>query len=107
MVKNSINNIKPGVKCHEIDKIVRNFVDSTKYTNCFRHSTGHGIGLEIHEKPFLSKYSKETLEPGMVITIEPGIYIKGDFGIRIEDMILVTETGFENLTNATKDITTL
>ncbi len=105
--KLAINNIKPGVQCSRIDGIARSFIDSTKYKNMFLHSTGHGVGLEVHERPFIAKNSKDVLRPGMVLTVEPGIYIDGEFGVRIEDTVLVTETGCKNLTPISKDILVL
>ena len=100
----AISKIKPGTTCSEIDCMVRDFINTTKYVNCFLHATGHGVGLNIHEKPFISKNSKDTLEPGMVITIEPGVYVENEFGVRIEDMILITKDGCKNLTSTKKDI---
>ena len=76
----------------------------SKLDRYFTHSTGHGVGLEIHEPPRLGKGQSERLQPGMVITIEPGIYIPGKGGIRIEDMVLVTERGSEVLTSLTKEL---
>jgi Xaa-Pro aminopeptidase len=73
-----------------------------KLDKYFTHSTGHGVGIEIHESPRVAAEQKQVLEPGMVITIEPGIYIEGKFGIRIEDMVAVTPTGGKNLTPAPK-----
>lgn len=100
----AINAIKPGVACRDIDNIARNFIYENGYKNCFGHALGHGVGLEIHENPFLSANSEFILEPGMVITIEPGIYLKNEFGVRIEDMIVVTECGYENLTSTNKNL---
>lgn len=85
----AIKAIKPGVESCEIDKIARDVITEYGYGESFIHSTGHGVGLEIHERPSLSKNDKEILEKGMVVTVEPGIYIEGEFGVRIEDMILV------------------
>ena len=99
----AISSIKSGVKCADIDNIVRSFIDSTKYKGLFLHSTGHGVGLNIHEKPFISSKNDDVLEEGMVVTVEPGIYIQDKFGIRIEDMLLVTKYGCENLTHTPKD----
>ena len=87
--KKAIKTIKPGVKASYIDKVARNVIEDYGYGNNFIHSTGHGVGLEIHEKPSLSARSDEKLRKGMVVTVEPGIYIKGKFGVRIEDMILI------------------
>ncbi len=102
--KKAINAVKPGGACKELDDIARKFISESGYENCFGHVLGHGVGLEIHEKPFLSKRSEDILQPGMIITIEPGIYLENEFGVRIEDMLLVTDSGYENLTNVDKDL---
>ncbi len=102
--KMAINAVKPGVSCKDIDAIARNFIDESGYANCFGHALGHGVGLEIHEKPFLSKRSEDILQPGMIITIEPGIYLANAFGVRIEDMLLVTADGHENLNAIEKEL---
>jgi len=70
----------------------------------FTHSTGHGVGLEIHESPRIAAGQKDLLQPGMVITIEPGVYLRGKFGIRIEDTVVVTDSGCEILTPCPKDL---
>ncbi|MGL4183765.1 MAG: aminopeptidase P family protein [Metamycoplasmataceae bacterium] len=85
--------VRPGISTLEIDNICRQYIASKGYLNFFLHSTGHGLGIDVHELPNVSKASDVILEPGMVITVEPGIYIKGLGGARIEDDILVTETG--------------
>ncbi len=85
----AIKSIKPGVKSLEIDNIAREVITEYGYGDAFIHSTGHGVGLEIHEKPSLSKNDEGILEKDMVVTVEPGIYLEGEFGIRIEDMILI------------------
>jgi len=87
----AIDAVEPGKTCKEIDAICRNHLKKYGYT--LVHSTGHGIGLTIHEPPYISEKRDTVLEPGMVFTVEPGVYIKGKFGIRIEDDILVTKTG--------------
>lgn len=102
--KMAINAVKPGISCKDIDAIARNFIAESGYANCFGHALGHGVGLEIHEKPFLSKLSDDILQPGMIITIEPGIYLANAFGVRIEDMLLVTADGHENLTDIEKEL---
>jgi Xaa-Pro dipeptidase len=87
--KTAIKAIKPGIKSGEIDKAARDVITEYGYGDAFIHSTGHGVGLEIHEKPNLSKNDELKIERGMVITVEPGIYLEGEFGVRIEDMVLV------------------
>ena len=87
--KTAIKAIKPGVRSCDIDTAARDVITEYGYGDAFIHSTGHGVGLEIHEKPNLSKNDEAKLEKGMVITVEPGIYIEGEFGVRIEDMVLV------------------
>ncbi len=90
--------IRPGTKCSEVDKAVRKFYKENGLTEYWRHHTGHGIGLEYHEPPFLDIGYDRVLEPGMVITIEPGIYVKGVGGFRHSDTVVVTEDGYEVLT---------
>lgn len=87
--KKAIETIKPGVKASYIDKVARNVIEDYGYGDNFIHSTGHGVGLEIHEKPSLSSKSDEKLMKGMIVTVEPGIYLEGKFGVRIEDMVLI------------------
>lgn len=93
----AINNIRPGQKASFIDQQARNFLKSNKLDKFFVHALGHGIGLQIHEKPAISSKTKSILEEGMVFTIEPGVYFPGKFGIRKEDMVLVTADGCKRL----------
>ncbi|MDQ6599619.1 aminopeptidase P family protein [Bacillus salipaludis] len=96
--------IKPGMTGKEADALTRDYITEKGFGEYFGHSTGHGIGLEVHEGPALSFRSDLVLEPGMVVTCEPGIYIPGLGGVRIEDDTLVTKTGNEALTHSTKDL---
>ena len=91
--KEAIKVIKPGIKASYVDKVARNVIEESGYGENFIHSTGHGLGLEVHENPAISENSQFKLEKGMVITVEPGIYIKDKFGIRIEDDIQVKNRG--------------
>lgn len=93
----AIKSIKPGVKACEIDKIARDFITKAGFGDKFFHSTGHGVGLDIHELPLISKKDETILAPGMVFSIEPGIYLENEFGIRIEDVVVVNENGCEIL----------
>lgn len=103
----ALKKIKPGMTGKEADAISRDYIASKGYGEAFGHSLGHGIGLEVHEGPGLSSRSDVVLEPGMVITIEPGIYLPGIGGVRIEDDALVTETGVEKLTHTSKELVIL
>ena len=94
----SMDAVKPGVKSAQIDRIARDEIDRAGYGPRFIHSTGHGVGVEIHEAPGVGPSSTDVLEPGMIITVEPGIYLQGWGGVRIEDTLLVTPTGYEILT---------
>jgi Xaa-Pro aminopeptidase len=98
----AIQTVQPGVSLGEVDRAARNILQRRGLGRYFTHSTGHGVGLEIHEPPRVAAGQKEILVPGMVITIEPGAYIPGKWGVRIEDMVLVTERACEVLTPTTK-----
>lgn len=93
--------IKAGVRSKEVDKAARDIIADAGYGDYFGHSLGHGVGLAVHEAPRISTRSKDTLKSGMIVTVEPGIYIPGWGGIRLENMVLVTEEGCENLNSDT------
>lgn len=96
--------VEPGTTAGAVDEAGRSVLRRAKLDRYFTHSTGHGVGLEIHEPPRIGKAQAEELRPGMVITIEPGIYVPGQGGIRIEDMVLVTKRGCEVLTPMAKEL---
>jgi len=96
--RSAIQAVKPGVRTAQIDRIARDEIERAGYGRRFIHSTGHGVGIEIHEAPSVGPASQEVLEPGMIITVEPGIYLQGFGGVRIEGTLLVTRTGCEILT---------
>ncbi len=94
--------VASGVSCGAVDEATRSVLRRAGLAEAFTHSTGHGVGLEIHESPRIGAGQTAKLVPGMVVTIEPGIYLAGQFGIRIEDMVAVTRTGGQVLTPAPK-----
>jgi len=103
----AISAVRPGATARKVDNAARQELKRAKLDRFFTHSTGHGVGLEIHEQPRLGARSDAVLRPGMVITIEPGVYLPGQYGVRIEDMLLVTEKGYEVLTPVSKKLVEL
>ena len=99
--------MKAGVPCKDVDKAARDTIVNAGYGECFGHGLGHGVGVEIHELPSLNPSSGAILEVGNIVTNEPGIYLPGEFGVRIEDMALITEDGYENLTLSEKKLIVL
>ncbi len=103
----ALEKVKAGVKASDIDRTARTIIEDAGYGEYFRHSTGHGVGLDIHEEPFVSLRGETILSGGMVITVEPGIYLPGKFGVRIEDMVAVTHDGYENFATLPKELIVL
>jgi Xaa-Pro aminopeptidase len=102
--KKSLESLKAGVSCKAADAAARDIIENAGYGSFFGHGTGHGVGIEIHEQPRLSPKSDSILLAGDIVTVEPGIYLPGEFGVRIEDMAFITETGCENLTKSPKNL---
>lgn len=100
----ALSQIKPGVSCEYVDAAARDIIKAEGYGEYFGHSTGHGVGLDIHEQPAVTVNNKQILSAGMVITCEPGIYLPEKFGVRIEDMVMVTPNGCRNFTKAAKEL---
>lgn len=100
----ALKKVKAGVKASAVDKTARDIINAAGYKKNFGHSTGHGVGLDIHELPFVSPKSETVLSENMVITVEPGIYLENEFGVRIEDMVLVRENGCKNFATLSKEL---
>lgn len=100
----SLKAIKSGVICKDIDAIARNIIYSNGFEGCFGHGLGHSVGIEIHESPAFNTRDETQLQSGTVITVEPGIYLENEFGVRIEDMVYVCDNGCINLTNSKKEL---
>ena len=100
----ALKEIKAGKSARDIDKISRDIIESEGYGQYFGHGLGHSLGIEVHEAPSFSPLSKDYLEENMIMTVEPGIYIPGSCGLRIEDLVVVKKDGIENLTEMEKDL---
>lgn len=100
----SVDYCREGIRAFELDNIARNYIVKKGYGESFGHSLGHGVGIEIHEPPWINSKNDEILKEGMVLTIEPGIYIEGFGGVRIEDMVIVGKKGCKNLYSSTREI---
>ncbi|MBO8142563.1 MAG: aminopeptidase P family protein [Firmicutes bacterium] len=106
-VRAALAAIKPGVPCREVDRAARAVIEEAGYGPYFVHRTGHGLGLEAHEAPSVTSTNELVLEEGMVFTVEPGIYLPGKFGIRLEEVAVVTATGVRTLSGLSRDILTV
>lgn len=95
---------RPGASAHEVDDTVQKVLEGSAFAEYRRHKTGHGLGLEVHEDPYIMRGNQRVLEPGMVFTIEPGLYRLGEAGVRIEDDMLITESGAESLTSFPREL---
>ncbi|KAB3537372.1 aminopeptidase P family protein [Alkaliphilus pronyensis] len=100
----SLNAVKPGLTGKELDKVARDYITDKGYGEYFGHGLGHGVGLNVHELPHVNHIGDVPMEPGMVLTIEPGIYLPNYGGVRIEDLVVVTENGFRVLSKSTKEL---
>ncbi|HEY8528309.1 MAG TPA: M24 family metallopeptidase, partial [Paenibacillaceae bacterium] len=105
--RTALEGIRPGMTGREADALTRDVIKRYGYDEYFGHGTGHGLGMEIHEAPRLSRTDETVLVPGMTVTVEPGIYLPGFGGVRIEDVVVITETGIEILTRAPKELIVL
>ncbi|MBO5021761.1 MAG: aminopeptidase P family protein, partial [Clostridia bacterium] len=105
--KAALDAIKPEVPCSLIDKTARDIITAEGFGDCFGHGLGHSVGLEIHENPACNTRDTTLLKSGMIMTVEPGIYIPDKFGVRIEDMVLITDNGYKNFTKSPKELKVL
>ena len=100
----ALDKIAPGMVCKDVDNVARGFIADNGYADCFGHGLGHGFGLLIHEEPRFSPSCDDVLKPGICISVEPGIYLPGRFGVRIEDTVHITENGAINFTHSPKEL---
>ncbi|MEP6973588.1 MAG: Xaa-Pro peptidase family protein [Actinomycetota bacterium] len=103
----AVQTVRPGLAAQDVDRAARRIIDDGGYGERFFHRTGHGIGLEVHEPPYIIEGNRTVLTPGMTFSVEPGIYLEGKFGVRIEDIVAVTVDGVERLNRSTREIQTV
>ena len=102
--KKALDAIKAGKVCKDIDAVARNYINQNGFEDCFGHGLGHSVGIEIHENPRFNTSDTTVLKSGMILTVEPGIYLENEFGVRIEDMIVATDDGCIDLTKSPKEL---
>ncbi|BAD77175.1 MULTISPECIES: M24 family metallopeptidase [Geobacillus thermoleovorans group] len=100
----AVKAIKSGVPMKLIDQVACSIISEAGYGEMFTHRTGHGLGIEVHEESYLMSRNERPLEEGMVVSVEPGIYLTGKFGVRIEDIVVVTSNGAERLNHFSRDL---
>jgi Xaa-Pro aminopeptidase len=100
----ALDAVRPGVGGEPLDEVAREMIEAAGYGDRFGHGLGHGVGLEVHEGPRVSRRSEDVLAAGEVVTIEPGVYLPGELGVRIEDLVVVNEDGYDNLSSISKDM---
>jgi Xaa-Pro aminopeptidase len=100
----AVEAVKPGAAAKDVDAVPREMIDDAGHGERFGHGLGHGVGLEVHEPPRLAASSEDTLREGNVVTVEPGVYLPGRFGVRIEDLVVVTADGHRNLSGLAKEL---
>ncbi len=103
----AVGEVRAGAECREVDAVARRMIEEAGYGEQFGHGLGHGVGLEVHEEPRLTPRAEGELVSGNAVTVEPGVYVPGRFGVRIEDLVVVTDEGCETLTPTTKDLLTV
>ena len=103
----TLDAVKPGVACEDLDRTARDLITKEGFGENFIHRVGHGLGMDVHEEPYLVGGNTTPLAVGMVFSDEPGIYIEGEFGVRIEDSVVVTETGGKRLNEASRELTVM
>jgi Xaa-Pro aminopeptidase len=99
-----VETVRPGVPIQDVDRAARAVIAAGGFGDRFIHRTGHGIGREVHEPPYAVEGDQTVLEPGMTFSVEPGIYLEGRFGVRIEDIVAVTDDGVERLNRSSRDL---
>ena len=103
----AVRTVRPGVTAQDVDRAARRIIDTAGYGERFFHRTGHGIGLEVHEPPYIIEGNETVLTPGMTFSVEPGVYLEGRFGVRIEDIVAVTADGVERLNRSSRELQTV